>query len=290
MLGAYVDILVNSLYETLVLFPYLFLTYLLMEYLEHSMSRYSLISIRRSKQYGPILGAFLGLIPQCGFSVSASNLYRTGLITLGTMIAIFLSTSDEMIPILISGGVEGKVITKILTIKLIFSIIVGILIDRFLPSKFIKTKNQPDISAFCKQERCNCEEKKESIYKLAFKHTEKISIFIFIMSLIINTYFTFMGYQNIKDMLISAPILSKFISAFVGIIPSCYPTVLLSQFYLDGIISLSTLMTGSFSNAGLGLLVLYRINRNREETLRIIFLVYTISIILGLAFEFMPII
>ena len=113
MLKVGIDILVNSLYETLVLFPYLFLTYLLMEYLEHSMSRYTIISIRKAKQYGPILGSFLGLIPQCGFSVSASNLYRTGLITLGTMVAIFLSTSDEMIPILLSGGVSGDIIIKI---------------------------------------------------------------------------------------------------------------------------------------------------------------------------------
>ena len=127
--------------------------------------------------------------------------------------------------------------------------------------------------------------KKDNIYKLAYRHTERIRIFLFIISLLINAYFAFMGYQSIRDVLTSAPLLSKFISAFVGIIPSCYPTILLSQLYLDGVINLSTLMTGSFSNAGLGLLVLYRINKNREETMRIILLIYFISIILGLIFE-----
>ena len=285
MLRVCMDILVNSMYETLVLFPYLFLTYLLMEYLENTMSRQSVIAIRRAKQFGPVVGSFLGMIPQCGFSVSASNLYRTGLISLGTLIAIFLSTSDEMLPVLISGGVGANFIIKILSIKLILSVIAGILVDNYLPQKFIRHRNEPSIKAFCLQEKCKCESKKDSIFKLAYRHTERISIFIFIISLIFNAYFTFMGYYSIKNMLVSAPILSKFIASFVGLIPSCYPSVLLAQLYLDDIISLSTLMVGSFSNAGVGLMVLFRINHNRRETMRIIFLVYVISIILGFAFE-----
>ena len=118
MLRLFMDILVDSIYEALALFPYLYLTYLLMEYLEQRLSRQSMIYIRKSKQYGPIVGGLLGVIPQCGFSVSAANLYATGLISLGSMLAVFLSTSDEMVPVLLSSGIGGGIIIKILIVKL----------------------------------------------------------------------------------------------------------------------------------------------------------------------------
>ncbi|MBR5154376.1 MAG: arsenic efflux protein [Alphaproteobacteria bacterium] len=282
MLKLSIDIFVNSLYETLILFPYLYLTYLLMEYLEHVMSRSYFIYIKKSKQYGPIIGGFLGLIPQCGFSVSSANLYRTGLITLGTMFAIFLSTSDEMVPILISRGITYPQIIKILSIKMIFAIIAGLLVDLFLPEKFISHKKEPDISAFCKQEKCKSINKKESIFMSAYKHTEKISIFIFICAFVINYFMGIGGLENIKNILTNVPILSKFVAAFVGLIPSCYPSILLTQLYAEGTITLSTLLAGSFSNAGLGLLVLYRINPNKQETLRIIILIYGASVVLSM--------
>lgn len=281
MLKFSMDVLVNSLYETLVLFPYLYLTYLLMEYLEHTMSRQALIYVRKSKQYGPIVGAFLGLIPQCGFSVSSSNLYRTGLISLGTMLAVFLSTSDEMIPILFSAGTSLSMVIKIISIKLILAISAGILIDFYLPKNFIPNKQELDISTFCQQEKCKCIDKKESIYMSAYKHTEKISIFIFICALVINFGLGISGRESLKNLLLDAPLLSKFIASFIGLIPSCYPSVFLTQLYVDNVISLSTLLTGTFSNAGVGLLVLYRITPNKKETLRIILLVYLTSIILG---------
>lgn len=279
------DILVASLYEVFMLFPYLYLTYLLMEYLEHKMSRKELIYVRKAKQYGPIIGGLLGLIPQCGFSVSFANLYRAGLISLGTMLAVFLSTSDEMLPILISKGASSSTIIKILFVKLFYAITVGILIDRFLPQSFIKNKNEPDISAFCKQEKCKCNDKKENIYKSAFKHTERVSLFIFAFAFLVHVAFLFSDYDVIKSIMLSSPIIGKFVVAFIGLIPSCYPSVLLTSLYFDGIISVSTMITGTLSNSGLGLLVLYRINPNKEETTRIIALVYVISVILGIITE-----
>ncbi len=285
MFKAILDTFVSSLYEMFMLFPYLYLTYLLMEYLEHKMSRRELIFVRKSKEYGPIIGGILGIIPQCGFSVSFANLYIAGLISLGTMLAIFLSTSDEMLPILISRGGEISTITIILLTKLLYAISVGLLIDRFLPQSFIKNKKDPNISAFCKQEKCKCSDEKENIYKSAFKHTEKICIFIFIFSFIVRLAFLFGDYEVIKGIMLNYPIMGKFIVSFVGLIPSCYPSVLLTELYLDGVISVATMITGTLSNSGLGLLVLYRVNSNKEETARIIALIYVISVILGIITE-----
>lgn len=278
------DILIDSLYETLALFPYLYLTYLLMEYLEHKMSRRSMIYIRRAGQFGPVIGGMLGLIPQCGFSVAAANLYATGLITLGTLLAVFLSTSDEMLPLLISGGAGAIVIIQILCLKVVFAIITGIIADNFLPEKFIKHKNEPNISAFCEREKCKCDDK-ENIWLSAFKHTEKICLFIFLFSLIVNTLFAFGGREAIVTFFTSAPILSKFIAAGVGLIPSCYPSVLLTQLYLEGTISMGTMMAGTLANAGLGFLVLYRVNNDEKENLRVLALLFGLGVLFGLITE-----
>ena len=278
------DILINSLHETLMLFPYLYLTYLFMEAMEHKLSRRSSIYIRKAGQYGPIVGGLLGIIPQCGFSVAGANLYATGLITLGTLIAVFLSTSDEMLPLLISRGVDSGLIFNILTIKVFFAIIVGFLIDKFLPVTFIKHKNEINISEFCKREKCKCDNK-ENIFVSAFKHTEKICIFIFIFSLILNTALTFGGKEMLYNALIDMPIVSKFMASLIGLIPSCYPSVLLTQLYATGAISASTLIAGTLSNAGLGYLVLYRVNKNEQENARILALLFVIGFVCGIIAE-----
>ena len=284
MLTLLMDILVDALYETLSLFPYLYLTYLLMEYLEHKMSRRSMIYIRKAKQYGPIAGGLLGLIPQCGFSIASANLYATGLITLGTLFAIFLSTSDEMLPLLISGGIGIQLIIEILCLKILFSILAGTLIDRYLPNSFIKRKNDPDISAFCQKEKCKCSDK-ENIWRAAFKHTEKISLIIFFFSFIVNVAFNFGGVETINGLFKDMPVLSKFIAALVGLIPSCYPSVFLTQLYLAHTISLGTMMAGTLSNAGLGFLVLYRVNANEKDNIKILALLYGIGVVCGILTE-----
>lgn len=278
------DILVEALFDTLYLFPYLYLTYLLMEFWEHKMGRQSMIYIRKAKKYGPIVGGLLGLIPQCGFSVASANLYATGLITLGTLMAVFLSTSDEMLPLLVSGGVGMGIIIQILGLKAIFGIATGILIDNFLPDKFIKRKNEPNIIEFCQREKCKCHDK-ENIWYSAFKHTEKISLVIFAFSLIVNIAFTFGGQEALNDALSISPLLSKFIAALFGLIPSCYPSVLLTQLYLAHTISLGTLMAGTLSNAGLGFLVLYRVNTDSKANLKILGLLYVLGVFFGIVAE-----
>lgn len=278
------DILIGSLHETLILFPYLYLTYLFMEVMEHKLSRRNSIYIRKAGQYGPIVGGILGIIPQCGFSVAGANLYSTGLITLGTLMAVFLSTSDEMLPLLISKGIDFGTISGILIIKVLFAIIVGFAIDKFLPEKFIKHKNEINISEFCKREKCKCEHK-ENVFVSAFKHTDKICIFIFIFSLILNTALTFGGKEILFEALVNMPIISKLMASLIGLIPSCYPSVLLTQLYASGAISASTLIAGTLSNAGLGYLVLYRVNKNEQENARILALLLVVGFVCGIIAE-----
>lgn len=284
MFATGMDILVDSLYETLMLFPYLYLTYLAMEFLEHKTSRKTLTYIQKSDKYGPVAGGLLGLIPQCGFSVAAANLYATGLITLGTLMAVFLATSDEMLPILISGGAGVGFIVQVLFVKSAFAVVCGMMLDMFLPQKFIRHKEKPEIEAFCRREKCRCDDK-ENIWHSAYKHTEKISIFIFIFSLLVNMVFTFGGRETVYSLLTGMPLLSKFGAAAVGLIPSCYPSVLLTQLYLDGAITVGTMLAGTLSNAGLGYLVLYRVNPNPCDNLRILVLLYGLGVVFGIAVE-----
>ncbi len=275
------DILVRSLHDTLVLVPYLYLTYLFIEYIELHLARLSVFYVRKSGEYGPLIGGLLGLIPQCGFSVAGANLYATGLITLGTLLAVFLSTSDEMLPILLSHGESINIVVKILFLKLIYAILAGYLIDKYLPNKFITNKHETNISEFCKREKCKCSDKK-NIWKSALHHTERISLFIFFFALIINFVFLFSDENAIKSTLEHFPFFGKFIIAGIGLIPSCYPSIFFTQLYIAGTISLGSLITGTLSNAGLGLLVLYRVNTNKNETLKIIGLLYAIGIIFGI--------
>ena len=275
------DILVHSLHETLILVPYLYLTYLLIEYVEHHFARLSVLYVRKSGEYGPIAGGILGLIPQCGFSVAGANLYATGLITLGTMMAVFLSTSDEMIPVLISRGGNIDIIIKILALKLFYAIILGLAIDKYIPTNFITKKYNADIEEFCKRERCKCD-KHDNIWKSAFFHTERISLFIFFFALLINAVFMLGNEETIKTSLVNIPFFSKFIIAGIGLIPSCYPSVLFTQLYMDGAISIGSLIAGTLSNAGLGFLVLYRVNTNKKETLKILGLLYIIGVLFGI--------
>ena len=274
----------DALIDSLKLFPFLLATYLALEYLEEKAGDKTVNLIRRSGRAGPLIGALCGLFPQCGLAAAASNFYAARVISAGTLIAVYLSTSDEMLPILISGGAGAALIVQILGIKVIFAIASGVLLDIFLPQKFIRHKQEPDIEAFCQREKCKCDDK-DNIWHSAYKHTEKISIFIFIFSLIVNAVFAFGGRETVQLLLTGMPILSKFIAAGVGLIPSCYPSVLLTQLYLDNAITLGTMLAGTLSNAGLGYLVLYRVNPNRKENLRILALLYGLGVVFGIVAE-----
>ena len=251
-----VDILIDAIIDSIKLLPFLFITYLIMEYIEHKTKDKTKETIKKSGKYGPIIGGILGIFPQCGFSVSATNLYAARVITLGTLIAVYLSTSDEMLPIFLSEAVPIPTILAILGIKLIVGIIAGLFIDLVMR---LKHKNEEQkIIDLCEKEHCDCE---HGIFKSALKHTLSIFIFILLITIIINIAIEFIGEENISGFLQNKPILGPIIAGIIGLIPNCASSVILTQMYLENVISVATLISGLLVGAGVGLAVLFKTNK-----------------------------
>ena len=276
------EILKETSVDTIKIIPFLFITYLIMEYIEHKTSNKVKKAIEKSGKYGPLLGGILGIFPQCGFSVSATNLYASRVITLGTLIAVYLTTSDEMLPILLTESVSMSTIIKILGIKLIIGIIAGFTIDVVL--KIIKKENidVQKIDELCEQEHCHCE---HGIITSALKHTLNIIIFIFIITLVINGIITIIGEDVIGQFVSQNIILGPIIAGLIGLIPNCASSVILTELFVENVISMPVLISGVAVNAGVGLLVLFKTNKDIKENLRIVGLLYAIGVLAGIILE-----
>lgn len=280
------EIIRDTLIDGIRLLPFLFITYLLMEYIEHKMAEKSKKAIQKSGKLGPVIGGILGIFPQCGFSVSATNLYAGRVITLGTLISVYLSTSDEMLPVLISEAVEPIVIIKILAIKLIIGMIAGILID-FIYNLRPNKSEKNEIGHLCEEEHCHCD--KEGILKSALNHTIHIFAFILIVTFIINILVHFIGEETIEKFLLNKPILGPMISALIGLIPNCAASVIITNMYIENVISAASLIAGLLTGAGVGLVVLLKTNKNLKQNLLIIGLLYAIGVISGITLQFIGI-
>lgn len=276
------EILEHTIEDSIKLIPFLFLTYLLMEYIEHKTKEKTKETIKKSGKFGPFIGALLGIVPQCGFSVSATNLYAARVITLGTLIAVYLSTSDEMLPIFLSEGVAIDVIIKILVIKLVIGMIAGFLIDLVIRLKNKGKEDEEKIIDLCEKEHCHCE---HGIVKSALKHTVNIFIFIFLITFVINLGIHFIGEETIAGFMLDRPILGPIISGLIGLIPNCASSVIITQMYLENIISVGTMIAGLLVGAGVGLAVLFRTNKGIKENIRITVLLYAIGVISGIILE-----
>lgn len=280
------EVIEDTLLDGIKLLPFLFITYLLMEYIEHKTSKKAKETIKKSGKFGPIIGSVLGIFPQCGFSVSATNLYAGRVITLGTLIAVYLSTSDEMLPILISEAVPIVVILKILAIKLIIGMIFGLIIDLGIRLKN-KSKNKDmmeddKIIDLCEKQHCHCE---KGIFKSAIYHTISIFIFIIAVTFVINTVIHFIGEDVISNWLLNKPILGPIIASLVGLIPNCASSVILTQMYLQNVISAATMISGLLVGAGVGLAVLFKTNKGIKENVKIVVLLYGIGVLSGIILE-----
>lgn len=279
------EIIQDTLIDAIKLLPFLFITYLIMEYIEHKMGEKSKNIIKKSGKWGPFLGSILGVFPQCGFSVSATNLYAGRVITLGTLIAVYLSTSDEMLPIFISEAVSPIIILKILGIKLIVGMIAGILIDlviNLFNKDKIKEKDN-EIGHICEEEHCHCNEK--GIVKSAISHTLNIFLFIILITFIINIIVYFVGEELIASWILNKPIIGPMISSLIGLIPNCAASVIITNMYLENVISLGSMISGLLTGAGVGLAVLFKTNNNLKENIKIVGLLYVIGVISGILIE-----
>lgn len=280
-----IDILIDTTIDALKLIPFLFIAFLLIEVLEHKLTVKNKNIITKSKKIGPILGAILGVIPQCGFSVMGTNLYVTRIISLGTLFSIYLSTSDEMLPILISEKADIKIILQIILIKILFGMIYGMLIDLVLRKK--NTKQEKTNYEICDKDHCHCE---KGILLSAIKHTLNIIIFLFITSLIINIIFNYVGQDYLSKILLKNSILGSFITSLIGLIPNCGASVILTQLYLNNAISLPSLIAGLLTGSGTAIIVLFKENKNIKENIFIVFLLYSLGVISGLILEIINIV
>ncbi len=273
------DCLLDSLKDCALMLPILFLAYLLMEFIEQRAGEKLNRTVAKVGVAGPALGGLLGAVPQCGFSGAIAGFYAAGIVTLGTLLSVFLSTSDEMLPILIGSQIAPGEIIKILLFKVIGGILAGFLIDIVL--RIIKKQRVTDsehIHEFCEQEHCECE---ENIWISALKHTAKVILLIFVVTFAINFVFEKWGAEFFRGIITNMPILGEALMALIGLIPNCSASVLITELYVEGVVSAGQLIAGLMANAGVGLLVLFRLNKKLKENLMIVVLLYVCAVILG---------
>lgn len=282
-----IDILLDTLLDSIKIFPFLFLAYLLMEYLEHKTLKNSDTIIQKSGKLGPLFGSILGVFPQCGFSAAASNLYAGRLITTGTLLAVFLSTSDEMLPILLSENISVSIIIQILGLKVLIAVIAGFAVDAVLhliKSNSEHTDSHEALHKLCEHEHCHCEEETH-LGISALKHSLKILFYIFLISLILNMIIGFAGEDKLAALLVNRPVIGQLIACTVGLIPNCAASVVITQLYLEGILSLASMMSGLLVGAGIGLLVLFQVNRPMKDNIKILVLLYITGFLAGIILE-----
>lgn len=295
----------HAFFDTLRLIPFLFVTYLAMEALEHRAGKASEDAVRKAGHAGPAIGALLGVVPQCGFSAAASTLYAARVVTLGTLFAVFLSTSDEMLPILIAEQAPIALIVKVLAIKAAVGMVVGFAIDIAL-RVLRRDKEHLRIHELCERDKCHCngecvacEENPElaydyrhdeehehdhagvSIAKSALKHTVQVTLFIFLITLLLEVVMDSVGEEAIEAFMASNPGLSVVAASLVGLIPNCAASVAITELYLDGTLGAGAMMGGLLVSAGVGLLVLVRANRPMRDNVAIIAGLLVVGIAVG---------
>lgn len=276
------DVLIDAVIETVLIVPFIFLAYLMLEFIEHKASERTLTFLENSGKAGPAVGGLLGAAPQCAFSAFAANLYTGRVISLGTLIALFLSTSDEMLIIMISEGRGASEILLLLGYKLTVGIAVGFLIDLTVRLVRGKEHDRIHVEEMCENMGCHCE---RGIIRSAIHHTVTISALVFAVTLAVGVTVYFVGHDRVGEMIQSAPVLSHLISAFIGLIPGCATSVALTSLYTDGMIPAGVMLSGLFSGAGVGMLVLLRVNKRWRENLIIMGIVVAVGFIFGLTFD-----
>lgn len=272
------EIIIETLVDSIKLVPFLFVAFLIIELIEHKFSKKEIKLVKKSGKFGPAIGAILGMFPQCGFSVLATNLYITRIVSLGTLIAIYLSTSDEMLPILISRNVEFSLILKILFIKLSVGMISGFIIDLI----FKKRKKEKQDYHICEEEDCHCD---DGIIKSSVKHTLNILLFILVINFILTTCFEYLGDEYLSKIFLKDSIFGPFISSLVGLIPNCGSSVMITELYLNNAITFGSMLAGLLTGSGVAILILFRTNKDLKENIKIVSILYSIGVLSGIIID-----
>lgn len=276
------DVLLDTLIDTAKMLPFLFGVYLLIEYLEHKASDKLPKALRRMGPFGPLGGAALGCLPQCGFSVAASNLYSGRLISLGTLLAVFVATSDEAVPILLASPEGAGKVLPLIAAKLIVAVIAGLAVDLIL--RLLKgRRNEEDEPYHDLCEDCGCEG--HGIVYPAVKHTAQITVFVFLISLFLGFAMALLGEDSLNGILMTDSPLQPFLTALIGLIPNCAASVVLTDLYAAGSLSFGSVIAGLSTGAGLGLVVLFKTNKNLRENITIAAILYFIGVGAGMILD-----
>lgn len=273
-----VDIIWDTIIDGLKILPFLWGAFFIIELLEHRFTGKTKQVIERSGRLGPLLGGILGCFPQCGFSVMATNLYVTRIITLGTLISVYLSTSDEMLPILLAHGTDGTVVVGIMLAKLGIGVISGFIIDCL-----VKKEEVSHIHELCESDHCHCE---NGVIRSSLKHTLHTLVFIMIVSFGLNIVLYYGGTDFLSNIFQGNSFLTPILSSLIGLVPNCASSVVLTELYLNGVISFASVIAGLLTGSGVALLVLFRTNKNIKGNFRILLIVYLIGVLGGMLFNF----
>lgn len=301
------EILLDSLLDSVKTMPVLFLIYLLIEWIEKRASGTMHQALQRIEKSGPAVGSLLGIVPQCGLSAAAAELYTGGFLSIGTLTAVFLSTSDEMLPIFISEEIPLPMILSVIAAKAVIACISGFAVSFFyhhlhrkrtagMSQNSIQTasllQNSETVSRSRSREvqgcGCSCGRKGNSymrIAAIAFWKTVKIALFIFLVTMILNLIMAQIDERILMESFRTLSFGGVILSALVGLIPSCASSVIITELYIGHVIGSGAMMAGLLMNSGVGLLVLFREQRNWRRTLKIAAILFVISIFWGLLIQ-----
>lgn len=286
------DWLCDAILDSFHILPLLFIVFFIIELIEFFYSEKINSFMKNSEKSAPLIGSLAAIIPQCGFSVIASTLYIRRFITKGTLIGIYLATSDEAIPILLANPTHTHLVVPVVGLKLFIGILAGYLIDFILKDKkYIPIVEEADsdndlhADEGCCHHSVSHRRKRELIYH-PLKHTFNIFIFILLITILLNFILAVYAEHSVLHLLLGkVKVLEPIITAFVGLIPNCAVSIALTMLLIKGSISFGAVMSGLLSNAGLGILVLCRHNENYKDTLKIISILLCISIVSGLLIQ-----
>jgi len=277
-MDAFKDYLLDALIDSAKMLPFLFAIYLLIEFLEHRLGSRFPSLLGKTAKAGPLAGGFVGAIPQCGLAAASASLYCGNVITLGTLIAVFLSSSDEMLPIMISSAVPVLRILKILGVKIAIAIASGYLVD--LAVRSFRTTDE-DARRQAEQAFAGFEHH-GNLFVCALRRTLEIFIYVFVFSLILNIIMGTVGEERIASILGSVPVIGELAAGLVGLIPNCASSVMITELYLDGIIGSGPLFAGLLVNAGVGTMVLIRSGKSMKKSFAAIGLLYVLGVVWGI--------
>ncbi len=273
------EVVLHALLDSMKIVAFLFLAYLFMEFIEHKATARVESFIKKAGMLGPLAGGTLGIVPQCGFSTVASNFYTARVISIGSLIAVFLSTSDEMLPIMISGSVSLKFIFAVLGYKLFVAILVGFAVDFILNTVCKNQEQKIDIDEICENDNCHCE---RGILHSAIHHTLTVGGFVLLITFALNLVIFFVGEENLASLLYDKFFVGHLIAALFGLVPNCAVSVALTELCVEGYITVGTMLSGLFSGSGVGLLVLFKVNKRKRENLLIIGILVLSGLVFGM--------